>query len=514
MPSSCSATRVESPSGPDRDTLIRWSVRGAAPFAGIVALAFLVRLVPVLATGGLHGDFTYDDGVYFGSAVALVHGRIPYRDFLLLHPPGILYVLAPFAVLGNVTGSATALAIARVAFMALGAVNTGLVMVVARRWSRRAAIAAGLLYAVMPAAVLVERTTWLIAPQNTLLLLALAVLLHAQASGIPPGPRRSALSGALAGLAVGVQIWGIVPLGVMLTWLAFTSRRAADGWLGRTAAFGAGAVFAVGAVWLPFLLLAGEPLLRYVLVDQLGRPPVHGSIVVRLRALEGLPLNGRGVPSAIVVSVFTALVASITWGGWRRPEVRLPVLLAGAQMLVLFVVPPFAHYAGWIAPTGALAVGGTIAALVPSGARRPRRWAVAGVCATGFTFLLLLAAVHGNPVHIDVASIRADLAGARCVVADSPVLLIETGELERALDNGCPLLLDPSGTSYDVGRGTGLPRGQNAAYQQTMTAYYSEADAVLLVREDHDVFSPASWAAIRGALPRETTRGGVTVLVR
>ena len=96
-----------------------------AILAGVVGLAFLVRLLPVLRGVGLFGMIDYDDGVYFGSASALIHGLIPYRDFLLLHPPGILYVLAPFAALGNVVGDATAFAVARVAFMLLGRSTPG-----------------------------------------------------------------------------------------------------------------------------------------------------------------------------------------------------------------------------------------------------------------------------------------------------------------------------------------------------------------------------------------------------
>ena len=40
----------------------------------ILVLAFLVRLVPVLAGGGLTGLLGYDDGVYFGGAIALEQG--------------------------------------------------------------------------------------------------------------------------------------------------------------------------------------------------------------------------------------------------------------------------------------------------------------------------------------------------------------------------------------------------------------------------------------------------------
>ena len=37
----------------------------------------------------LHGVLTYDDGVYFGSAIYLTHGIVPYRDYVFVAPPGI-----------------------------------------------------------------------------------------------------------------------------------------------------------------------------------------------------------------------------------------------------------------------------------------------------------------------------------------------------------------------------------------------------------------------------------------
>lgn len=74
-------------------TLIRMPHLGrtngwAVPYVALALLALLVRLLPVLNGGGLSGIGNYDDTVYFGSALALVHGQLPYRDFLLLHPPG------------------------------------------------------------------------------------------------------------------------------------------------------------------------------------------------------------------------------------------------------------------------------------------------------------------------------------------------------------------------------------------------------------------------------------------
>ena len=51
---------------------------------------------PPLALGsGLFGIGGYDDGVYFGSALGLVNGLMLYRDFVMLHPPGVTLALAP-----------------------------------------------------------------------------------------------------------------------------------------------------------------------------------------------------------------------------------------------------------------------------------------------------------------------------------------------------------------------------------------------------------------------------------
>ena len=88
---------------------------------GIVAIAFVARSLPVLRGAGLDGYLGYDDGVYFSSAVALVHGFLPYRDFLLLHPPGLQLLPAPIAALAAVTDDPAACRPQRQAFTAQGA---------------------------------------------------------------------------------------------------------------------------------------------------------------------------------------------------------------------------------------------------------------------------------------------------------------------------------------------------------------------------------------------------------
>ena len=131
-----------------------------APYVALAVLAFLARLLPALRGGGLLGLGAYDDGVYYTGAAALVAGRVPYADFVLLHPPGVLLALSPFALLGRLTSDPTGYAVARLAFMALGAANTVLVALLARRFGRVAAVVSGLFYALwFPATYWEARTT-------------------------------------------------------------------------------------------------------------------------------------------------------------------------------------------------------------------------------------------------------------------------------------------------------------------------------------------------------------------
>ena len=147
-------------------------------FLALAGFAFLIRLVPVLTGGGLAFYGRYDDSVYYTAADALTFGRLPYKDFTLLHPPLLMLVLTPFALIGRMTTDATGLALARLVFMGIGATNTVLVAVIARRWGRYAAVVAGLMYAGWLPAVYGEQSTMLEPLGTTALCVALLLLLR------------------------------------------------------------------------------------------------------------------------------------------------------------------------------------------------------------------------------------------------------------------------------------------------------------------------------------------------
>ena len=93
--------------------------RQAAAIAVVIivttALALALRVYyQYTRTGFLLAVTEYDDGPYFGSALRLAAGVLPYRDFIIVQPPGITLLMTPVALLARVTGTANGMEAARV----------------------------------------------------------------------------------------------------------------------------------------------------------------------------------------------------------------------------------------------------------------------------------------------------------------------------------------------------------------------------------------------------------------
>ena len=73
-----------------------------------------LRLYQLARPGYLFGITEYDDGTDFGSAVRLIHGALPYRDFIMVQPPGITLLMAPVALATRAAGTITGMAAGRV----------------------------------------------------------------------------------------------------------------------------------------------------------------------------------------------------------------------------------------------------------------------------------------------------------------------------------------------------------------------------------------------------------------
>src|SRR5438445_7887326 len=101
-----------------------------------MVVAIALRTYPWWLSNNLLGVLEYDDGVYYAAARLLLHGRLPYSSFTIVHPPGLSLLLAPAALLGNAFGDDVGMAAGRVEMQLFAVANIGLVYLLARRLPR------------------------------------------------------------------------------------------------------------------------------------------------------------------------------------------------------------------------------------------------------------------------------------------------------------------------------------------------------------------------------------------
>ncbi|HEX8509874.1 MAG TPA: hypothetical protein VF635_10320 [Propionibacteriaceae bacterium] len=449
----------------------------------IALVAFLARLLPVLSSGGLQAIHHYDASVYFGSAVALLHGRLPYRDYLMLHPPGITVALIPFAGLTFLVGDAHAVAVARLAWMGLGAVNAllvGRILVPVGRWP---AACAALLYAFSYPAVTIEQATRLEGLAAACLLGALALLSRGRSSA-DLTTRSVVIAGALLGFSMSTKVWGVVPFVVVALYLLGTAG------LRRAALLTLGAAVSGSVVCLPFLLAAPALMWRYVVTDQLGRGTSSASVSTRLVDITGMGVSVDLVEpftkAALVVAAAGLVVGAVL--AWRVVEARLSVLLLPPLVLMLLATPSwFPHYAGLTAGPLAVLAGAAVSTLPDLAGRAGRLLRVLGTAALAAvllgTALQLRDAQFGRRFEAQqVRDVVAALPG--CVTADDPSTLLALNVLSRNLRRGCPLLLDLGGYTYDLNR-PGQPRlrrERDPRWQRLALDHLSSGSATMVTR--------------------------------
>ena len=420
----------------------------AAHTAVAVAVALVAgaaRIVPVVRGGGLTGLGNYDDGVYYAAGTALLHGLFPYRDYLFLHPPGIVLLLAPFGLAGH---DPTGLAAARLAWMLLGVANTVLVARILRPVGLFEAAVGGLFYATAFSAVYIEWTPLLEAPAQTCVLSAVLLLGRAERTGHRRPGSASLLAGALLGVSATFKIWGVVPVATVLVWLLVRRR-----W--RTASqVVTGAVAAVTVICLPFFVAAPAQMWRMVVVDQLGRGRSSSSLSVRWVGILTLGLHPRARVSCRVRCRHRR-----SWWPlsllWRSPFVRRGFVLCWCSSLTtLLLASPswFLHYPGLATGPLAVALGAGTGVLVDRLARW-RTW----VGWTGGVLVFVVLAVAAAPLTelrlgkafpAGELATRATLVGSTCVTSDDPTALVALDVLSSNLDHGCRFVADLGGYSY------------------------------------------------------------------
>ncbi len=319
----------------------------------LVALA--LRLFQFTRPGFLTGITEYDDGTDLGSAIRLVHGWVPYRDFIMVQPPGITVLMAPVALATKSASTVVTMATGRVVTaLASAAAVPGAGLLTRHRGVLATVVTCGVL-AVFPDSLVAARTVLL---EPWLVLFCLLGMIAVFDRDRFASQSRLLWGGVAFGFAGAVKVWAILPVVVVLAMTARTPRRA------LTFAAGVAAGFLVPV--LPFALTAPLTFYRSVIVAQLIRSDVaripDGYRLQRMLGLSHVP--PLSTPVLTLIALITALIiVTAVVVAWRLTRQRPPMLDIFALATCLIVVVAFlwpadfySHYAAFLAPFLALSI--------------------------------------------------------------------------------------------------------------------------------------------------------------
>jgi alpha-1,2-mannosyltransferase len=471
---SCAGTR------PPRARALSRALSSPAGLAIAVAtvLALALRLFLVTRPGFLtSGTVEYDDGVYLGAALRLLHGALPYQDYAFVQPPGIIIVGLPGAIVGSLSSQATGLAVARVLSVLASTACVPLAgRLVRHRGAITVAVTAGLL-AVYPADVLSARTLLLEPWMNLACLLAVTAAFR---DGRLASPRWLAWAGVAFGCGVAIKLWAAFPAAVLLA-ACLIARPPADTSRGRRAGALAGGTLA-GFVILagPFALADPSGFLHQTLLDQVSRAGQTTPLSLRLAHLTGLTdVLSRGgsfaFPGSTSHSLFSmgaeasTHIVSVGWPAFAATAVGILVIAAGylrgigqrtvlewfalatavlATAAILYYSAFFYHYPDFPAPWLALAVGtavGSLACLIQGSApaARTARRVVAAAVAVVIVAIGAAEARELSPAQVPAspAAVAALVPAGSCLLADQVSFAIAANRF-NAPSAGCPDVVD------------------------------------------------------------------------
>jgi alpha-1,2-mannosyltransferase len=203
----------------------------------------------------------------------------------------------------------------------------------------------------------------------------------------------------------------------------------------------------------------------------------------------------------------------------RRPAGRALVAVVVTQTLVLAAAPSwFSFYADFLTPALALVVAvgadvvGTSTPVAVLALRR--RGAVRVVRRAGATAGLILLALPLIWLRVGRAFPQGSLAAAAstssCVMADSPMALIELDALSRSFGARCRNWVDVTGRTYGADS-SNRARTTNARWQRDVRNYLLSGDAFIVIRSGTGLS-----AATRAELERQPVlaRDGQYVIYR
>ena len=469
------------------------------PVNAAIAVTTLVALVLrtyLLLRPGVLTVTQYDDGPYFGSAVRLVHGVLPYRDFAFVQPPGITLLMSPIGLVSYPTGTAWGLVIARFLTVLAGAAAVTLTGLLVRHRGPLAVLLAGGVLALYPPGAGASHTV-LLEPWLVLFCLAGAVAIF-DGDQVTATTRRLAWGGVAFGFAGAIKAWAIVPV-LIIAALCLPNLR-------RGGLFLAGVAAGFLAPILPFAIAAPRLFYDDVVVAQLARIGHRDPTSHRLASMIGIP-GAQNWTKATVVDACLALVAFViiaqaaAWLATRRPPPPLDwfATLSAALIVAIFLWPPYfaSHYSAFLAPFLALALALPVSRLVAAAAAAgTRRHAAPGRVgpwlARAGLVLVGAAIVAGAVAQVPTGSLsivrRASpkvvgrlVPPGACVATDQASFLLLANRFTSNVP-GCSQMVDGLGTDLALARGRrpASGAGKVPAVAAAWNQAFSHAGYVLL----------------------------------
>ena len=475
-----------------------------APVTLIIAVAALLalalRLYQLSRPGFLLSVNEYDDGPYFGSAVRLVNGDLPYRDFLIVQPPGITLLMLPVALVSKATGTAWGMAIGRILTALAGAVAVALAGLLVRHRGALATVIVCGLMAVYPDSIQAAKTV-LVEPWLVLFCLIGALALF-DGDQFTTSRRRLIWGGVAFGFGGAVEPWAIFPV-IIVAVLALRRPR-------RLLAYAGGVVAGFLVPVIPFAALAPGQFYDATIVAQIGSRPdaTRAALWVRLADMTGLADVHR--PTHLLELGAAVLIVAVVLGSvglgflltWRPP----PVLDLFALSTTFLVVVAFFwsdqfhyHFAAFLAPFLALAIALPVSALVRdirlisggdgaaatadgTGGATPPVLLWGATALAGLAILVMAVIQFGwetnNAPHLRLSVVthaQRLIPPGSCLLADEVSFAVMANRLVSDVP-GCSLLLDATGTNYAYSHGRD---------PETGAARYARVDAVWTYAFDH-----------------------------
>jgi hypothetical protein len=483
----------------------------AIAVAALVALG--LRAYQLSTPGYLLGITEYDDGSYFGSAIHLTMGILPYRDFVLIQPPGITLLMTPVALLAKVTGTDWGLAIGRILTTVASAAGVVLAGLLVRHRGLPTTILACSLIAVYPDAVATARTV-LVEPWLVLFCLAGAVAVF-DGDRVTGSRRRLVLGGLTLGFAGAIESWAFIPALIIVA-LCLPGLR-------RTLTCLAGIAVGFLVPVLPFAALDPASFYRDVVVVQVG--PRRGaaafrvSVWYRLKEMFGLTNIQVGhFPLVLVTLIVLGFAVGAFACGWlvtRRGPYPLDWFALVTTLLIvgafLYANQFYFHFVAFLAPFLAIAVALPLSRLVPTadraGAGGLLRWAAAALAAlliAGFGVSEIGAVYHlaHSATTVNTAADRARMIAATdrvvpsgaCVFTDRVSFTIAANRFINHVP-GCSPIDDAvaSNVALSHGRNASTGAGDVPAVAAIYREAFEHAQYILLTSESSTriAWSPA-----------------------